>query len=397
MGEILSREEQIELLKSSVKEWNKWRAANPSVKIDLQNVDLSETECNGAYLFNADLKGAFLSKAHLLKANLGAANLFEADLRGANLSKAILVWANFSLANLSGANLSEANLGNANLTKANLNNAVLKLAMLAETNIAHTDLYKADFTDAICSCLGFREIDLTHAKNLAKVKHLDSSFIDIDTLRQSKGQIPLEFLRGCGMADWEIECYKLYRKDLTSNQLSNITYKIHELRNTRPNLFYSVFISYNHGDKEFAQKLHDRLQDDGIRCWMDKKQLFPGDDIYEEVDKGIKLWDKVLLCCSENSLTSWWLDNEINKAFRKEQDIMKERKKKTLALIPLDLDGYLFNGWENGKKDQVCSRLAADFKDWKTNENKFNAEFKRVKKALLADGSGREKAPKPLL
>jgi hypothetical protein len=32
----------------------------------------------------------------------------------------------------------------------------------------------------------------------------------------------------------------------------------------------------------------------------------------------------------------------ISKAFAKEQALMTERKKKVLALFPLDLDGYLF-------------------------------------------------------
>jgi hypothetical protein len=120
--------------------------------------------------------------------------------------------------------------------------------------------------------------------------------------------------------------------------------------------FYSCFISYNHIDKAFARRLHDTLQGRGIRCRLDEKQLRPGDDIHEEVDRGIVLWDKVLLCCSKDSLSSWWVDNEIGKAFAKEQALMNERKKKVLALIPLDLDGYLFNAWNNGKASQVRER-----------------------------------------
>jgi hypothetical protein len=103
-----------------------------------------------------------------------------------------------------------------------------------------------------------------------------------------------------------------------------------------------------------------------------------------------------LLCCSQASLSSWWVDNEINKAFEKERRFMKERGAKVLALIPLDLDGFLFK-WTSGKAEEVKARLAADFTGWKRSHSRFERAFESVIRALQADEDAREAPPPPKL
>ena len=100
------------------------------------------------------------------------------------------------------------------------------------------------------------------------------------------------------------------------------------------------------------------------------------------------------LSASEPSLPTWWVDGEINRAFQKEAQIMKERGKKVLALIPLDLDGFLFStDYQSGKKAEITSRVAANFVGWEKDPALFDRELEKVIRALRTGEGGREKPP----
>jgi hypothetical protein len=131
---------------------------------------------------------------------------------------------------------------------------------------------------------------------------------------------------------------------------------------------------------------------------LDEHQILVGDNIYTEVDQGVRLWDKVLLCASKASLTSWWVDREVETAIEKEQRLWKERGTEVLALIPLNLDGFMFSDeWTGAHASTMRKRLAADFTGWKRSTKKFDEQFERVVKALRADSGKREPPPVPKL
>ena len=395
----MANDEHLTLLMQGVVSWNRWRSYNPEVTPDLAGAALRGADLRDANLARSDLRGAYLSGANLHDVNLERSDLTNANLETAilygtwleyailyeaNLSGAKLNWAHFEHTSLHRADLHEASLVGAkvrssDLTWANLSKADLSGAVLMSGNLTRTDLSEADLSGADLSGMHLNATELDGA-NFSAVKGLDSvihrgpSSIGIDTIYKSRGAIPEAFLRGCGLDETLISCLP---------SLMGL-----------PIQFYSCFISYSHQDASFARRLYDALQGRGIRCWLDEKQLLPGDDIYEQVDRGIRLWDKVLLYCSKDALTSWWVDNKIDRAFRKERRLMTERGKKVLALIPLNLDGYLFSDeWESGKKQEMLTRLAPDFTDWDKDNSKFEAQFEQVVKALQTDDTGREAAP----
>jgi len=406
----MADEEQVRLLnEKGVKAWNEWRRANPEARVDFSGMSFRGFYLNGVNLRGANLVGVNLKEATLIDGNLCDANLSEAflpevtlygaDLAGANLTEANMQGADLIAVNLDGATLSyailaEADLTRAKLTKADLkgvylmssylrgadlSGAILREADLRGADLSEADLRSTDFNYCHIGATLFGNVDLSRSIGLDTVIHRGPSTIGIDSVYRSRGNIPEVFLRQAGIPESFIA------------QIGSLVGALSAVE------FYSCFISYSHADKAFAQRLHDTLQSKGVRCWLDEHQLLPGDDIYHEVDRGIRLWDKMLLCCSENSLKSWWVDNEIGTAFEKEQQLMKDREAKVQALVPLNLDGYLFSDkWQSGYQSQVRRRLAADFTE-ASDAGKFDEQVERLIKALRADEGAREKPPKQRL
>jgi hypothetical protein len=91
-------------------------------------------------------------------------------------------------------------------------------------------------------------------KGFEPVKHEGPSTVGGDTLLKSRGDISPAFLRGCGLSDWQIASAKLYRPDLTNEEIGDILYRVHDLRASRPLQISSLFYRKDGGATGFAQK-----------------------------------------------------------------------------------------------------------------------------------------------
>jgi uncharacterized protein YjbI with pentapeptide repeats len=379
----MANSDHLEILNQGREFWNRWRNDNPDIL-----PDLSQTDFSGKILSETNLPyqdpefSQSTIQLNLSGSNLSNSRFRNTILRGVNFSRAILRFTDFYRADLRRANLSKADL-----TGARLNRTNLTLANLRDTNLTEAHVWETIFA----------RVDLSDVRGLETCIQPGPSIIDERTFRESRS-IPIKFLRGCGLSEWQIEAAKLNQRKLNRSEIIKICYEIIRLRTDPALQYYSCFISYSHEDKEFARSLNNVLQESGIRCWLDEHQILPGDDIFEQIDRGIQLWDKVILCCSEASLKSWWVDNEIMTAFSKEQKLMKERSRKVLTLIPLDLDRYIFSDkWNRGFKQQLQSRLVADFTAWKSGTQLPQKPLEKLILALRADEEAREVPPVSLL
>jgi len=353
------------------------RGIAPSLARDMSGADLHDLD------FTSDF--GVLGNEHFCGMYLGV-DFRHAILRGSNFSRTDVSNANLRAADLRGTHFVGTNLYNTLLESANVGDADLREANLFSAELQEVRVTGARFEGARFGQTTIGAVDLSGARGLADVVHVAPSVIGSDTLEMTAAGLANQPARAVD------EVFMFFQKAGIHQELIDV------VRSWigKPIEFYSCFISYSHADRAFARRLYDALQGRGIRCWLDEHQILPGDNIYDMVDRGIRLWDKVLLCCSEAALTSWWVDKELGTAFEKEQALQRDRGTKVCAVIPLDIDGYLFR-WNDGKASKLRERHAPSFARWTQDNALFVEAFELLVRALRADGGARDNPPTPRL
>jgi len=399
--------EHLENIAQGTDAWNRWRTKNRSARPDLSSADLREASLRSAnlnhailrdvdltganlersYLEAADLRGACLRNAHLFdavleRADLGATDLTESQLwrchlAGARLRDACLVEADLRQADLGGADLRGADLRGANLEgaqlfrtdlrRANLEGAILNGAQLWETALAGARLAGAEM-----AVTALDDVDLSRTEGLDAVRHRHASSIGVPTLDHtafgltgdpSRRAEVERFLRQAGVREAYLDVFRA-------------------AVNSPPGVS-AVFLRYSTADREVAGALHDALQDRGVRCWLQEHPMLPGEPIDERVDPSLRPSETVLLLCSEASLTSWWIEAELDRAAADESRLAERLGTAVPRLRTVDLDGYLMGGnWASRREPPVRERVVAEVHGWSESPKTLARGVERVVEAL---------------
>jgi uncharacterized protein YjbI with pentapeptide repeats len=361
----MANKQQLQIIEQGRSVWNEWRLCNREVRIDLAGADLRRLDlsgfslrtvdlrdsnlqgvnCHGADLWWADLRGVRFSDSDLSKAKLESADLTQAEIERANLDGSIL-----RNAKISAAQLVDANLGNADLQGANLSGADLRGANFDESTMGATTLV---------------DLDLSSVSGLETVKHQGRSFIGLETIYRSKGNIPSIFLRGAGVPDNFID----YMGSLVGKGLE----------------FYSCFISYSTKDSDFAERLFADLQAKGVRCWFAPHYVRAGQKLYKQIDEAIRIHERLLLILSVHSMNSEWVKTEIAKARQRE---LLEQKQVLFPVRLIDFD--TLKNWEcfdsdTGKDSarEIREYFIPDFCNWKDHSS-YRENFEHLLRNLKA-------------
>lgn len=77
---------------------------------------------------------------------------------------------------------------------------------------------------------------------------------------------------------------------------------------------FDIFLSYRSTDAPIAERLRDRLEARGVRVWLDKDQIRPGDLFAEALERGLATSRAVGLVITASSVASNWVKNEYYRA-----------------------------------------------------------------------------------
>ena len=127
-----------------------------------------------------------------------------------------------------------------------------------------------------------------------------------------------------------------------------------------------AFISYSSSDRDFVKQLAESLQSRDVRVWWEPWEIKAGDSIINKLEEGIASSSVLILILSPASVSSRWIQEELDAA------LIKQINDRNIRILPVLKDDCSI-------PPILRSRKYADFtKD-------YNTAFEDLYKALTTD------------
>ncbi|MES2672312.1 MAG: toll/interleukin-1 receptor domain-containing protein [Pseudomonadota bacterium] len=101
----------------------------------------------------------------------------------------------------------------------------------------------------------------------------------------------------------------------------------------------STFICHSSADKIFVRRLKSELERNGVRVWVDEREILVGDSLRETIEYGLEHSDYTVVVLSRTSVIRPWVRKELSAAFALEID---RNKTVILPVLIEDADLPLF-------------------------------------------------------
>lgn len=153
---------------------------------------------------------------------------------------------------------------------------------------------------------------------------------------------------------------------------------------------HDVFISYSSQDMEAAQAVCHVFEQNGIRCWMAPRDIPPGADYGDVIEKAILVCKVVVVLFSETASSSQWVKGELNIAFEEQKTIIPFRLDKTPLKgqnrVMLNKTHWIdaYPDYKTKFKDLVQAVSQFLGKDTIASENSSKSIWKECRKPIVA-------------
>lgn len=193
---------------------------------------------------------------------------------------------------------------------------------------------------------------------------------EILEIKEIKDELPL-FLTHCEdlVAFWHFiqpqsPTYR-GRREYLHNAFKTVLSVIESIDITEMKEMPSVFLAHSSSDKFFVRRLAEELRKSGVKIWIDEAEIKVGDSLTQKIGQAISETDYFGVVLSFNSISSEWVQKELQIALQKE---IEEGRVIILPILMEPVEIPLF----------LRDKLYADF----TTPDKFEQSVKKIVESL---------------